>query len=421
MIRRISFLLTVGIVAALACSDGDSSGPVHSYSVEFQGPPTIAIGQDSTYNLVLDSVRVNGVFSRTSLDVRRDDDQLITRPLVVYSTENPDVAVVSPSGIVTAVGGGTTNIVATFRGSTVAVPILVRGYPTTFVDLTTASPTPFYALPGHAASSRLAATVKVGDATVFCNFPVCANTATRANQRVVRFVSLDTAKATIENGSSTTTLKNARGQITAKDTGTARFVLEVPGDGVADTLTLNLELRPIDSMEVSVDSIIDVVANSTQPSRFYTQALVPRGATLLLKVTFRARVPGVTPAQYITVTRPRYPIVTWQTASNVFAAVTADGRFTGLTAVGTAPTCTNLNPQSVQIAVGFQPPGTVPTNCPAPAPVTIPTRPVSCVRPIASQGGDAAANCTVYVLARATDPKSGKALSFYLPIVIQNR
>jgi hypothetical protein len=142
---------------------------------------------------------------------------------------------------------------------------------------------------------------------------------------------------------------------------------------------------------------------------------------LLLTPVFLSKVTTLTGTEYIPVTRPRYPLVTWTSASNAFATITADGRFTGLDATDTQPTCTNLNPQATQITPGFQPPGTVATNCVAPAPATIPTRPVSCVRPPAGEGGDAAARCTVYVRARATDPVTGKTLEFHLPIAIQNR
>ena len=401
--RWLANLSALGLVAAsVGCSD-DASGPEHVYTVAFRLPADVSLGQDSTLALAPNVV------------VLRDGQDTIPGSRVAYSSDDLLVAMVSPSGVVTGIGGGTTTIRVAFRADTLAIATTVRPRPTTVVDLRLhpTDVTPFYALPGHPGSTMLRALVMAGTDTVYCNQPVCSNTAMRAFQRFVRLTSLDPDVATIENSLA---VPATRGQVVAKDTATARFVLEVPGDRVADTVTVRFGLRPIDSISIRVDSIIEGGV-----TRLYTgtlPAVVPRNLTLLLNVNYWNKVPGQSAA--VAVTRPRLPLVTWLTASNIFAVITGDGRMTALKSVDTAPTCTNLNPQASQVVAGFgQPPGAnVPTNCPTPAPPTIPIRPITCFR-TSTSSTDNGASCTVYVKATITDPVSGLDRTAYLPVTIR--
>ena len=399
--RRLSSLGLLGIAASLACSD-DASGPEHIYTVGFRAAPDVSVAQDSAIALA------------PNVAVVRDGQDTIAGARVTYASDDILIAMVSPSGIVTGIGGGTTTIRVAFRSETLAVTTTVRPRPATLVDLRVhpTDATPFYALPGHAGSSVLRALVQVGADTVYCNQPVCANTASRQFQRFVRFRSLDSLTATIANNPAAPA---TRGQITAGDTATARFVLEVPGDGIADTVTVSFGLRPIDSISIRVDSVIE--GGVARPYTGTLPAVVARNLTLLLRVNHWHRVPG---QAALAVMRPRLPLVSWVTASNTFAVITGDGRMTALRSVDTAPTCTNLSPQAGQVVADFgQPPGpAVATNCPAPAPATIPIRPITCFR-TSTSSTDNGASCTVYVRAAITDPVSQQQRVAYLPVTIR--
>ncbi len=412
------------LAAMLACSDGGIS-PQHTYNVLPKTGTPVGVGQDSTFDLT------------SAIVLLRDATDTVAGARFEFASSNTNVALVSSSGLITGVGGGTATITVSGYGAPLDVPVTVRGRPATSVQLN-AHPmdtSSYWARPGHAPSSLLRMLVLAGTDTVFCNIPVCANATSRLNQRVVRIYSLDTVKAQVSNIAGST-----RGQITAKDTGTVQFVLSVPGDGIADTVAIRFKLRPIDSLLLRVDSITDAVG-----TRAYTGTNVPKGATLLVGVGYFFKVPAAPAITATTISvntlatvsalRTRFPTITWQSAVSDLAIVAGNGRTSGTRAQGTAPVCTatpvkvaseasdgvGYDPYLNRYPAGFVPPGAATsTGCTAVGvPTTLTPRGATCFRTGVTATDAQQANCTVYIKASMTDEVSGLPHSTYMAVIVR--
>jgi hypothetical protein len=325
----------------------------------------MTVGQDSSAYAV---IGVN----------RAGTDTTIKGVRLTFDSDDYTIATVDGVGLVTGLKGGTTNITARLGNATATIPVTVNAHPATFVELTiltgpaggalksvSADTGTYYALPADPISSRLKGIVRVGNDTVFCNF---CNVKTPARvQRVVRFRSLDTTLATINNANNPTlqTSTDTTGRITAFDTTSTgvKFVMEVPADNLADTVTVKFSLRPIDSLGLRPDSNFFPTANGTglqkavYPNADLTQANVKASSStnFIVGIDFLSRVQNPpTPAgaagtvRFIpsrlfgtpTVFRKSVPNVTWTSANTDYLTINAAGSVTGVCASINAPCLT---------------------------------------------------------------------------------
>jgi hypothetical protein len=437
--HRLVAIALVGLPLAITVGCGDSSTAVPSTTYTLE-PTTasLALGQDSSVTLAV-NVRRTGT------------DTTIKGARLVFSSADYNIATVDGTGIVTGVRGGNTTINARLGDASVDVPVTVRARPATSVELTiltgpagglksvNADTGTFYALPADPLTSRLKAVVRVGNDTVYCNF--CTTRTPARVMRIVRFVSLNPALATISNANTPNlqTSTDTTGRITASDTSSAgvRFVLEVPGDNRADTVLVKFALRPIDSLAVRPDSNFFPTANGTglqkqiYPNADLVQANVKAAATtnFIAGLDYLSRVvnppapatpntPGATrfiPSRLTgaaTVRRPSLPNVTWESANKDYLDVNAAGSVTGkcaaiggaCLATGSAVlTCASTGSSMPAAFLGS---GTysIPSCSPA---RTIPMPGAFCT---SNSATDLSSSCTVWIRASANDPVTGRLL-----------
>jgi hypothetical protein len=281
-----------------------------------------------------------------------------TGPTITFRSDDYSIANVSSRGLVTGVRGGSTIIRASVSGTTIEVPITVRPRPATRIELTFVDPLrmddrltqdTIFAYPGDRASSQLRAVVMSGPDTVFCNR--CANFDTRP-QRFVEFISLDTTKILVTNTANPLLRPDTTGRMYGRDTtpgtSTVGVVLRT-NDGLEDTVQVHVKLRPIDSLEVRLDSLVDpeddedrIVYPSFRISLATGNDFAPAGI-VGLGVTFRSKVQdppdlrtGILPRpRWIAVLetgtgrRPNLPVVTWESANATYASVSTGGLVSG--------------------------------------------------------------------------------------------
>jgi hypothetical protein len=286
--------------------------------------------------------------------------------------EDSEIAIVSTYGIVRGLKPGRTTVRASGYDQDVEFNIDVTPYRATTVRLSVASgpaggllPTKldtgtFYALPADRFSSILEGLVLVGDDTVFCSRCAIKNPA--RVMRLVHFRSLNPEIATISNASdpfaqrvSGSTLRNVDtvGRVTAFDTTSTPvgFVMEVPGDELADTAWITFALRPVDAIRIRPDSgdfppnRIDrigterrIYPNSDTVQGNFTQSNVVNfvaGIEYLFHVRRLPTAPSTSQQSFttlpirttgsVTVLRENLPIVAWESALPSYLQVQANG------------------------------------------------------------------------------------------------
>jgi len=435
--RRFSAIALVGLPLAWGCGSDSSTGiPNVTYTLE-PATPALALGQDSSATLAV-NVRRTG------------SDTTIKGARLIFASADYNIGTVDGTGLVTAVRGGATTIKVRLGEASVDVPVTVRARPATSVELTiltgpagglksvNADTGTFYALPADPQTSRLKAVVRVGNDTVFCNF--CTTKTPARVMRIVKFTSLSPL-ATISNANSPTlqASTDTTGRITMSDTTSAgiRFVLEVPGDNKADTVTVKFALRPIDSLGVRPDSNFFPTTNGTglqkqiYPNADLVQANVKAASTtnFIAGLDFLSRVvnppapatpttPGATrfiPARLVgpvTAARPSLPNVTWESANKDYLDINAAGSVTGkcaaiggscLAAGSSVLTC-NSNAGAMPAAFLGAGTYTVPSCTPA---KTIPMPGAICT---SNSTTDLSSTCTIWIRASATDQVTGRLL-----------
>jgi hypothetical protein len=435
--RRFSAIALVGLPLAWGCGSDSSTGiPNVTYTLEAP-TPTLSLGQDSSTTLAI-NVRRTG------------SDTTIKGARLIFASADYNIATVDGTGLVTAVRGGATTIKVRLGEASIDIPVTVRARPATSVELTiltgpagglksvNADTGTFYALPADPQTARLKAVVRVGNDTVFCNF--CTIKTPARVMRIVKFTSLSPLAA-ISNANSPTlqASTDTTGRITMSDTTSTgiKFVLEIPGDNKADTVTVKFALRPIDSLGVRPDSNFFPTTNGTglqkqiYPNADLFQANVKASATtnFIAGLDFLSRVvnppapatpntPGATrfiPARLIgavTAARPSLPNVTWESANKDYLDVNAAGSVTGkcaaiggscLAAGSTVLSCTS---NAGAMPASFLGAGTysIPSCSPA---KNIPMPGALCT---SNSTTDLSSNCTIWIRATATDQVSGRLL-----------
>jgi hypothetical protein len=206
----------------------------------------------------------------------RDDGYIVegtnttTQPLprLAYFPENTNIAVVDINGFVRGIKPGTTNVRVVGFGSETSFAVEVTPYTATQVIVRVlSSPTGhvfpiaerkdsgvFWALPGQSATSRLEGIVLVGTDTVYCNY--CQGLSPVRENRIVAYRSLNPAKADVSNSTNPVVQGTTDGLVSALDT-SANYVgieMYVPGDDMADTAWIRLDLRPIDTLQLRPSS-----------------------------------------------------------------------------------------------------------------------------------------------------------------------
>jgi hypothetical protein len=457
LMRAFRFLPLLGAIALSGCGSDSPTEPPFSYVIETL-TPTLSVAQDSTVALALTVRRTGG-----------DSAVTLATPRISYQSSNLDVAFVDSLGQITGRAGGTANIIARAAASndSLIVPVTVRARPVTSIEFRVLSGPAggllpsvvdtgtFYALPGEGNTARLAAVLKVGQDTVFCNYcaPRVAPSPPRLHRRVI-FRSLDTARASVTNANNPAT-PDTSGKVIARDTTSSTdatqrvaFVLEIPGDGKSDTVYVRLLLRPIDSLIVRPDSATLPSPTSgalgwrVYPNADTTAANVVQNTVLNFAagVTFRSVIQPlpVPPATALpartqvnvfstgTLRRAILPIVFWESANTDYLTIGQSGGVTAKCAFITATNCRKVTsgtgttavltcnstgpamPQAFSGIGSYTVPGCVPTKTITPFPGALCTD-------ITSASGvapaDLSATCSIWIRARATDPATNKALS----------
>jgi hypothetical protein len=391
--RRSAILAVVCLSAVFACDDDDDQTNVPSPASYQIIPPstTIRVGQDSLISLYDYGVRV----VRDGTDTIPGPNSTTQRiPRLSYFIEDISIAYVDYNsngdfGWIRGIKGGTTNLRIVGYGDDITVPIEVTPHPATSVVMRVLSGPAggliplanrrdtgtFYALPTDRLSSRVEGLILVNNDTVYCNYcPIKAAPNGRV-QRRVRFYTLDPALATVSNAAnpaaqrlSGSTLVNTdtAGYVTVLDTSSTPLgiVMDVPGDGLADTVWVRLKLRPIDTIRVMPDSL-DVPA--TDVDDIGTDRIQYPGSEVLgiatqsgntnyaVRAEFRAfvrrlPVPPSTSQQDtvalnvratggVTVFRPNIPVVTWESALESYALINAAGTIVAPCAFVNGETC----------------------------------------------------------------------------------
>jgi hypothetical protein len=436
---RLSVPALVGVIVLAACdSDSTTGAAPATYTLE-PASSSISLGQDSSVALVINVKRAG-------------TDTTIKGARPTYASRDYSIATVDGTGLITGMRGGTTTIRVSLADATIDVPVTVRARPATSVELTIltgpagglksvdADTGSFYALPADPLTTRLKAVVRVGNDTVFCNF--CPVKTPARVLRVVRFVSLNPALATISNAASPTlqASTDTSGKITALDTTSTgvRFVLEVPSDNKADTVLVKFLLRPIDSLGVRPDSnFFPAIPPSVglqkmiYPNADVTQANVKAASTtnFIIGLDFLSRVqnppapatpntPGAVrfiPSRLFgppTVFRKSVPNVTWESANTDYLDVNAAGAVTGkCAAIGGICLATGSAPLTCAANAGTMPAaflglGTYSIPSCSPAKV-IPMPGALCT---STSSTDLSSSCTVWVRATAIDQVTGRQL-----------
>jgi uncharacterized protein YjdB len=153
MMNRLSALALLGLSLVAACDSESSTGVATTYTLE-PALGALSLGQDSSTTLVVNVKRAG-------------TDTTIKGVRLVFASEDYSVATVDGTGLVTAIGGGSTKIRVTLGTASIQVPVTVRPHPATSVELTiltgpagglksvSADTGTFYALPADPLSSRL--------------------------------------------------------------------------------------------------------------------------------------------------------------------------------------------------------------------------------------------------------------------------
>ena len=490
---RRNILFAMLITGALTACGGDDE-PSRPFTYQLVAPTrgTVTVRQDRTISL-----RDSG------LVIQRDDDFILPgnganpvsqpNPRLTFIVEDSDIALVDPFGIVRGIKPGITSVTAKGYDADVTFNVEVTPYKATEVILrvltgptgtliTPSSARPssgiMYALPADRQSSVLEGLVLVGTDTVFCNRCNVKNAAAGGPrvQRFVTFRSLNPAMATISNSAdpftqstdATPRRTDTTGRVTAFDTSSTpvKFVMESPGDEMADTVEITFQLRPIDRIIIDADSADfppTVIADlddfgmvrrkypfSDSLSGNFSFAATPAFAvradywfTVRRPSNFGAQTnanpthirmlddPDEGPEEY----RPNRPIVDWLSAlpsylqlvpsANNKAVVTGPCNFISATCFSPASqavrdgmvlVCSDNEAQLPGLNAGGNPNGGSPllfggvgtysiVNCVPPK--TIPMPGAFCTT---ASSTDPTSFCTIWVRATTTDPATGAAL-----------
>jgi hypothetical protein len=473
--RRFS-LLVFGLAAIGACGDDSTTPNPHSYQIVPPLTGSVSVRQDLQIDL-----RDSGlVIVRDGLDTLPGDPNDTTRnnPRLSYYVQDSDIAITTPYGRVRGIKPGTTQIRAVGYDQETIITVTVTPYRATSYRLSVASGPnggllttkldtgTFYALPADRLSSILEGLIMVDNDTVYCT-RCGVKSAAQGGPRVMRMVnmrSLDPAKAIISNATtpfsqrlSGNTLINVDtvGRVTPFDTSSTPigFVMEIPGDELADTAWVRFLLRPLDTLRVRPDSAdfppntIDQIGtqrriypNSDTLQGNFTQSTNVNFAVGVDYIANVRRLPNApsTSQQGITqlvvrstggVTnfRPNMPIISWESASPGYLQVNANGvslanvigQCAQVNATCLGPTSGNARAAQVLTCADngakltsngqlplFAGDGTysIPSCSPAKN-ITMPG--AFCTT---SSTTDLASSCTIWIRAKATDPASGKQL-----------
>ena len=273
-------------------------------------------------------------------------------PRVSYTSEDYNIVNVNGLGRITGVAPGTTNIIATVSGASLTIPVTVTPVEANFIELTYLNVADtiarekeftIFAYPGDAQSTQLRALIRRDNDTLFCNR--CIDFHERG-QRYVRFISRDTAKLRVGNAANPTSPDTA-GRMFAADTTSGSngvwVVMESIDQQIRDSVKVHIRLRPIDSLEVRLDSFPEPDGDPGDKDPYPTTAI--RVDSLVgLGVTYWAKAFLPKPPNSTQLPNPRYirvletgtgrrttlPIVTWTSANQNYANVTSTGHVTAL-------------------------------------------------------------------------------------------
>ena len=275
---NVSVLLSACAIVVLQAGCGGDGGGTAPMVYQLESETTsLSVGQDSTVDV---SASVRNV----------TQNRVLTGAPVQFRSADYSIAVVNNDGEVTGMKGGTTDILAVFRDDTLRIPVTVRANPidpetfriqysspvssgsTLSTDrrtVTLGSGVGFTLTSGQTSEMVVYAEDQVGDTDTArvvlclrCTQITGNTTATQVNPSIQRrgiWTSTNTDVATVSNSASTF------GRVTARAIGTAQIIFTVPGDDLADTVTVNVIQRPLTSVIIQIASFEDprtAVANA---------------------------------------------------------------------------------------------------------------------------------------------------------------
>ncbi|MEP6765015.1 MAG: Ig-like domain-containing protein, partial [Gemmatimonadaceae bacterium] len=253
-------------------------------------------------------------------------DNVLPGRIVNYSSSNPAVATVSPTGAITTLSAGATTIFATSEGKSGSVPLTVNNRPVSNVSVTLGS----QALT-VLQTTQAAATLKAANNSILTGRSI---TWTSSNQLVA--------------------IVSASGVVTALLPGTAEIT--ATSEGVSGSATVNVSLVPVASVFVSLNPTGVSVGQTSQGSATTRDAF---GAIL----TGRSIVWASTNSAVATVD-PSTGLVTSKSAGTTNITATTEGKsnFALLTVapVSVATVALTLSPSTIQVGQTSQ--GTVITS-----------------------------------------------------------
>ncbi|MEO8561885.1 MAG: Ig-like domain-containing protein [bacterium] len=168
---------------------------------------------------------VAGQSTQLAVSARDAGGSVVTGKPVVWSSSNTSLASVSPQGVVTAVGAGSTTITATIEGVSGTTAVTVSNVPVAKVDVSPQGPTL-----SVASSTQLATTVTDANGAVVTN-------------RVVGWVSSNATVATV----------SSTGVVTGLAPGTA--TITATSEGTSGSTTVTVTLVPVGSVSVSPSTL----------------------------------------------------------------------------------------------------------------------------------------------------------------------
>jgi uncharacterized protein YjdB len=207
---------------------GPGSAVITATSEGKSATSTFSIAQGAVKSVVVAPAPVAMVAGQTTqlaASARDANGGVVTGKSVVWSSSNTAVATVTPQGVVTAVGAGSTTITATIDGVSGTSAVTVSNVAVAKVDVTPQGPSV-----NTGSSAQLSATVTDANGTVVSN-------------RVVTWATSNSAIATV----------SATGVVTGVLPGTA--TITATSEGKSGSTTVTVTLVPVGSVAVSPSSL----------------------------------------------------------------------------------------------------------------------------------------------------------------------
>lgn len=230
---NIATVSTSGLVTAVA--PGTASITATSEGISGSATVTVSLIPVSTVAVtVTQSALQPGQTSQATAVTRDVNGVILNGRVVTWVSTNPSVATVSPSGLITAVAPGNTNVTATSEGVSTSVPITVTLIPVAAVSVSIDKPSIF-----------IGYTAQVTSTTRDANNNILTG-------RLTTWASSDQNVATV----------SANGVVTGNAKGTA--TITGTSEGISGTVQITVDIAPVEFVTIAVVNTSLLVGQSTQ-------------------------------------------------------------------------------------------------------------------------------------------------------------